>query len=524
MKKISLLFAILFANVAVFGQYTNILIDNSGSPNEPSICVNPHNTNQVVAGANSESYYYSDDAGMTWSEGFLVSTENGVYGDPCIAADRNGDFYYFHLANPPAGNWGDRIVCQKSTNGGSVWDTNGSYTGLNGGKVQDKEWVSIDRTNNNIYVTWTQFDAYNSSNPNDSSIILFSKSVDAGITWSTSIRLSQKGGDCVDDDNTTEGAVPAVGPNGEIYVAWAGKKPDGTNAIMFDKSTDFGETWLNQDIYVTDFPGGWAYDIPGIYRANGLPVTACDTSGGAYNGTVYINWTDQRNGTSDTDVWLAKSTDGGQTWSAPIRVNDDAPGKQQFFTWMAIDQTNGKLYFVFYDRRNYSNTATDVYMAVSEDGGTTFNNFKISETPFVPSSSIFFGDYTNISVHDGVIRPIWARADGSNMSLYTAIIENGGSQIPKIENDLVNNEEIYPNPFKNEIYFSFKIRKNTNVSLKVYDILGNEVCTIINKQTRTTGKYVETFKPEKYNVPEGVYYFKFTSDNKILTRKIVFQK
>ncbi|MEZ5146518.1 MAG: sialidase family protein [Bacteroidales bacterium] len=67
-----------------------------------------------------------------------------------------------------------------------------------------------------------------------------------------------------------------------------------------------------------------------INRCNGLPITVCDLSGGPNNGTIYINWSDQSNGEDDTDVWVVKSTDGGDTWSEPMRVNDDPPGKQQF--------------------------------------------------------------------------------------------------------------------------------------------------------------------------------------------------
>lgn len=92
-----------------------------------------------------------------------------------------------------------------------------------------------------------------------------------------------------------------------------------------------------------------------VFRANGLPITYCDHSGRPYNGTIYINWSDQRNGPSDTDIWLVKSTDGGATWSQPARVNNDPPGKQQFFTWMTIDQVTGYLWFVFYDRRAHTN-------------------------------------------------------------------------------------------------------------------------------------------------------------------------
>ncbi len=200
------------------------------------------------------------------------------------------------------------------------------HGGLNGTKAQDKEWGTIDRNNGNIYVTWTQFDDYGSSNPNHRTNIMFSKSTDSGATWSPAKRINEVDGDCIDSGNTVEGAVPTVGPNGEIYVSWAG--PLG---IVFDKSYDEGETWLDNDIFVSDFPGGWAFDIPGIYRCNGMPVTVCDVSGGPNHGTIYINWSDQRNGIDDTDVWLVKSTDGGETWSERKRVNDDPPGKQQFF-------------------------------------------------------------------------------------------------------------------------------------------------------------------------------------------------
>jgi len=290
--------------------------------------------------------------------------------------------------------------------------------GLNGTKAQDKQWPVIDRTNNNIYVTWSQFDDYGSADPNDLSMIRFSKSTDEGETWSNAIKINEVDGDCIDSGNTVEGAVPAVGPNGEIYVAWAG--PVG---LVFDRSFDQGETWLEEDIFVSDIPGGWDFDVLGISRCNGLPITVCDLSESPNHGTVYINWSDQRNGTDDTDIWLVKSTDGGNTWSERKRINDDPPGKQQFFTWMTIDQVTGYLWFIYYDRRDYSDNNTDVYMAVSRDGGESFHNFKISESPFVPTSNVFFGDYNNVNAHNNVIRPIWTRLHQGQLSVWSAIID-----------------------------------------------------------------------------------------------------
>jgi hypothetical protein len=511
---------LIICNVVASAQHQNILISTTSSPNEPSIIINPKNTNQLYGGANLASYYYSTDAGYTWAEGTLTSLQNGVFGDPVLLCDTSGAFYYFHLANPPAGSWIDRIVCQKTGSPGGEWN-DGSYMGLNGTKAQDKHWAAVDWKNNNIYVTWTQFDQYGTPDPAYFSNIMFSRSADGGITWSPAIQINEVSGDCVDDDNTTEGAVPCVGPDGQIYVSWAG--PAG---IVFDRSLDQGNTWLDEDIFVSDFPGGWAYDIPGIYRANGLPVTGCDISGGPYNGTIYINWTDQRNGNDDTDVWLSKSTDGGNTWSQPIRVNNDPPGKQQFFTWMAVDQTNGYLYFVFYDRRNYDNTTTDVYMALSTDGGETFKNFMVSESPFLPSPNIFFGDYTNLTAYNNVIRPIWARCHDDQMSIWTAIVD---PTVVGIEEEVkdgipVSMEQSFPNPFTESTWISFKLHQAAPVFLAVYDQLGHQVEVLVDNDLLQPGKYAYQFNSAGHGLSPGIYQFSLVSDNIVLKQKIILAK
>ncbi|HEY5910397.1 MAG TPA: sialidase family protein [Verrucomicrobiae bacterium] len=391
------------------------MISNSGAPEEPTIVVNPNNPRHLVAGSNLNFYYYSTNGGVNWFSGRL-SSPYGVWGDPCVVVDTNNCYYYFHLSNPSDGHWIDRIVCQKLDALGGAWSP-GTYAGLNGTKAQDKEWAVVDPANNKIHVTWTQFDQYESLNPADISIVLYSSSSDGGQSWTAPVRLNEVPGDCVDSDNTVEGAVPAVGPAGEVYVTWAGPR-----GLLLAKSADGGATWPGTNIFVSDIPGGWDFAIPGIYRCNGLPVTVCDLSAGPYRGTVYINWSDQRNGLDDTDVWLVKSSDGGMTWSPRRRVNDDPPGRHQFFTWMTVDQADGSLYVVFYDRRDYSDNRTDVYLATSMDGGETFVNRKISQSPFTPNAATFFGDYNNISAHNGIVRPIWTRLEGASLSIWTAMI------------------------------------------------------------------------------------------------------
>lgn len=387
---------------------------------EPSIAISALDPSMMVAGAVLDGVYTSSDSGRTWLSEQLKS-KWGVYGDPCVISDGLGGFYYFHLSNPPEdahaeGAWLDQIICQYSKDNGHSW-SEGVGIGKNGVKNQDKEWAVWDDINKCLHLTWTQFDEYGSKEPHCASNIMYARSLKSAAEWSVPVKINDLSGDCEDGDQTVEGAVPAVGPEGQLYVAWAVG-----DSIYFDKSEDGGISWLSSDIVVCQISGGWDQHIPGFDRANGMPVLLCDLSPGPYRGRLYINFSDQRNGPGDTDIWMVYSDDDGDSWSTPFRVNDDGAGHQQFFPWSVVDHTTGHLYTVFYDRRAYENHLTDVYLAVSRDGGIHFENLQISEEAFDPRGVWFFGDYNNISAVSGVVRPVWTRVDEGKSSIWTALI------------------------------------------------------------------------------------------------------
>ena len=404
-----------FLNIKIFEQ-----ADAKGiGPCEPSIFINPKHPNHIVAGSVLNYVHHSEDGGKTWDTERLTSSL-GVWGDPVITADSEGTFYYFHLSDPEGTNWMsdqilDRIVVQKSLDYGKTWG-DGIGIGLNPPKQQDKEWSTVDPDTGHIYTAWTEFDAYKSAAPEDKSRILFSTSSDQGQHWSAPIAISEYEGDCLDGDQTTEGALP-ISYKGEIYVAWAYD-----HRIWFDRSTDQGKTWLDKDIVVTEQKAGWNFDVPGLGRTNGMPVLDVDRSDSPHAGTLYINWSDQKEN-GDTDIFLSRSKDQGQTWSTPSRVNTDTTTTHQFMTWMSIDPSSGYLYILYYDRSQYTDNRTDVTLSVSKDGGNSFISYKISETPFDPSGSGFFGDYTNIHAANGVIRPIWTRYANRKIGVWTALID-----------------------------------------------------------------------------------------------------
>lgn len=408
-------------------QFKNVKLAEARSgdkyqPCEPSVAINLRDTDNIVVGVILDRIIFTEDGGKTWSDKTITSPL-GVYGDPALISDTKGNFYFFHLADPSGegrGNdaWLDRIVVNKSKDGGKEWNE-GVSIGHNPPKDQDKQWPALNFKNDNLYVTWTQFDKYGSDDPSCQSNILFSKSTNKGDKWSTPIVLSQTPGDCLDDDNTAEGAVPAVSYEGKIFAAWSNQ-----GKIFFDRSYDGGTTWLRNDLTILEQPGGWAMDIPGISRSNGMPVLVCDNSKNGHTGMLYILWADQRNGENDTDIWFSRSNNFGDNWTTPERINNDPAGKHQFFPWLTIDQTNGHLYAVYYDRREHEGNETDVYLAYSTNAGQNFTSIKISESSFVPDASVFFGDYTNIAAHDGVIATVWTRMDNGKTSVWTTIIKH----------------------------------------------------------------------------------------------------
>lgn len=389
-------------------------------PCEPSIAIRPGKENEILVGSILDRIHTSKDGGKTWKNTKLTSPY-GVYGDPVVGIDGDGRYYYAHLSNPDGTPYQgeaflDRIVVQTSENGGKSW-SDGSFPENDMSKDQDKHWFYLDPSGDRILMTWTEFDEYGSKDPDDASRILFSQSTDQAKTWSEPISISFYEGNCIDDDQTTEGALPVIDNDGNYHVVWAYDE-----ALYLNTSTDDGKTWMKKERKIATQPGGWSYQIPGVTRCNGMPVLKVDRSSTDFSGNLYVNWSDQRNGEDDTDIWFTKSTDGGKNWSTPLRVNDDPAGSHQFLTWMDVDPVTGYIYIVFYDRRNYNDHKTDVYLAYSIDGGETFVNKRLSEEPFTPSPMVFFGDYNNISAYNNKVRPVWTEFKNGKLSIWTALL------------------------------------------------------------------------------------------------------
>jgi hypothetical protein len=414
-------FLFLIVVVPVSAQYANIRLaeEKAGRPlpGEPSVIINHREVGNIIVTMGSDQVVYSTDEGKTWNES-QVKSPLGRGGNIGLIVDAKGRIYNFHRADgEKPGEGYDHIICQRSEDMGKTWNE-GSLLGGTTAKKNDKLGVAVNARKQMLYAGWTQYDQYPSTDAGCKSNVMFSLASNAGNKWNKPVVISRVPGSCFNDGTSPAGATPAVGMEGRIYMAWSNN-----GVIFFDRSYDEGETWLFNDMAIAKQEGGWLLDIPGFGNTYNAPTLMIDNSSSRYHGILYLVYADQRNGLTDTDIWVHRSVRFGDSWTPPVRINADDPGHHQFSPAMAIDQVTGNVFIVYYDRRNYTDNQTDVYMAFSTDGGSNFREKKISEKPFV-ASSIPFTDHTSISAHNGIIIPVWTRTDDGKISIMAAILRD----------------------------------------------------------------------------------------------------
>jgi hypothetical protein len=539
-------------NVDAFG--ANIMFD---AANEPSIAVDPGFPNRMAIGwrqfnnvssnYRQAGYAYTTDGGRTWT--FPGTLEPGVFrSDPVLGSDAAGNFYYssLHVENSVF-----KVDFFKSWDGGVTWPHKvPAYGG-------DKQWFTIDRTggpgDGHVYHAWSQAAAFCCD---DST---FNRSIDGGhFSYPQPMPALPVWG------------TLAVGPDGALYIA--GTDIDDQSVFYVVKSTNAQNPAAEPvfDFYSVVDLGGSLGALGGgaIPNPDGLLGEVwidVDRSGGPYHGYVYMLASVDPPGTDPLDVHLVRSTDGGETWSAPIRVNDDGPADAwQWFGTMSV-APNGRIDVIWNDTRNTGLYRwSQLFYASSTDGGVTWsanqalspvfdshigwpNQNKIGDYYDMVSDAVganvawaaTFNDeqdvyYTRIGDYDCNVNGVPDADDISSGSSFDLDMNGipdecedfttAVSHAPNFGYSLFQN---VPNPFNPGTTIRFEVPAAGGlISLRVYDVRGRLIRTLVDGPATGGVQSAVWDGRDGQGKPaaSGIYFYRLEATGFTQTRKMILLK
>ena len=389
--------------IVPFGPFTSYQanVDASGNnivgdaANECSIAVDPTNPRKMVIGwrqfNNVTSNFrqggwgYSSDGGTTWH--FPGVLQNNVFrSDPVLGADETGRFYYLSLLQTFCENM------YRSTNGGQVWTELQADGGAGGG---DKQWFTIDKTGGPGHgFQYQQWDTTTCSGSGQ-----FSRSTDGGLTWSATILVP----------HSIQFGTLDVDSNGNLFIGGEQSSGSGFWCLRSSNAQNGAVTPSFDQVVSVNLGGALAGGGINSAGLDGQVFLAIDHSGGPTNNNIYMLASVQPTGqSSGTEVMFARSTNGGQTFSAPVRVNDDpfTAGRWHWFGTFSV-APNGRLDAVWHDTRNGGNNInSQLFYSYSIDAGTTWAANTAVTPAFIPTEGYpnqnKIGDYiTMVSDNTG---------------------------------------------------------------------------------------------------------------------------
>jgi hypothetical protein len=381
----------------------------------------------------------STDRGNSWKAVPLPGvtlTTGGTFvraSDPWLSFSPNGDLYAISLVENPAspvttlfGATESGILVSKSTDGGLTWGSPITIIDTtNPLAFNDKESITADPTNSNyVYAVWDQLSVPTAAAQESYGPTYFARSTDGGKTWEPARAIYDPG-----VDNQTIGNQILVLPGGNLVDFFT----NALECIEFVESTDHGATWSKPTVIANA-------DLASVIDPNnGQYVRTTDFTQEAavdpHSGNLYVVWQDGRFSQNQAvNVAFTMSTDGGQTWSNPIPINQTPTnipiGDQQAFLPQVDVASDGTVAVTYYDFRNAASgpgTPTDVWAVLANPsspenlpGGLTnpgnwnhevrltVSPFDMEQAPFAEGE--FVGDYPGLTSSGNKFLAFFAQA------------------------------------------------------------------------------------------------------------------
>jgi len=408
MIKFALMWCLYFIVSTSVAQHKNVEIGTlpeGGLRSIPAVAISRKDAKAIVVKGAGSAFYLSTDGGASWQQSTVEGLEKAEWMTLC--PDSKGNIFAVYATKIDDHY---RVMLSVSRDNGKVWAAGVPVSSTG---VDQKYPSAAFDTKGNLQVTWTE--TGNNSEGKCESIIMLS-STSNGTKWSKPMRVSQAAGACEENNEYATGGVPAVSADGKSFVSWCNN-----GKIFLDRSLS-GNFWLENDIVVNSITPGWKLNVPGYSYVASPPQLLVDQSKGTYHGCIYLAWSDQKDGEDDTNIWFTRSNNYGDNWASPSKLSSGDSKGEQYGSRMAIDQSTGYIYVLFFDRSAHEDDLTDVVLAYSSESGGSFKTVTISEKPFLPDDKSGAGVYLDIAVHAGVIVPVWTRTQDGQTTLWTTTI------------------------------------------------------------------------------------------------------
>ncbi len=400
-------------------QGNDILVHSPTASDFQSETTIAKNGNAVVVGYNDtrgfslpnvsvSGYAYSADGGANWTDGGQLPAAGGlsaVFGDPDVKTWTDpigGQVYFFYSSLYVTPGTGQSSLClHVSTNGGATWvGPREVTTATNGTDFPDKSFMDVDPETGRIFISWTNFGV--------SQTMRITYSDDKGLTWAGLTSFAT---------NVGSGSVPrAAGNSSNVYLIWRR-----TADIQLCRSTTNGAAWTGPTTVVSGLSN--PMNPYGCDRIHGFPgMDVYDA-----NGYIYVVYASRGMSPDFSEIYFTRSTNAGVSWSTPVAINS-RPGQDraQWFPWVSVDQTTGRVDAVWYDQINGSGTSdiTDMFHTHSDDLGVTWScPTPLTDKPFHAeygntTSQPNIGDYNQCVSDNGVLYTSFAKTDEPSYLTY----------------------------------------------------------------------------------------------------------
>jgi len=445
------------------------------------------------------------NGGQNWT--FPGKIEAGVFrSDPVLDADANGNLYYNSLTADDANNFWTHVY--KSEEGGASWDE-GTYA--YGG---DKQWMEIDKTDGpgsgNIYSFWTSY--WSICYPG-----FFTRSTDNNASYES----------CITIPGDPYWGTLAIGPESELYIGGAGNFT-GAQVAKSSNAANAGENII-WDYYTDvdldgDLTSGTTVNPGGLL---GQVSIAADQSDGPGSGNVYILASVERNSNNDPgDVMFARSTDGGQTFEAPKRINTDfSISNYQWFGTMSV-APNGRIDVVWLDTRDAPANLprmSSLYYAFSTTQGESWSeNIRLSDA-FDPHlgwpNQQKMGDYYDMVSDDNGANLAWANTLNLEQDVYYTRIDVDITSLNDAQQEsILPLLKVSPNPAHSIAQIDINLATDSPVSVYLYDTYGKQLDIVLDNNL---SKGWHHFDYDLSQFPKGIYLLKAKAQRQSKTVKLI---